>query len=125
MRLNFFLFFVMTWSFCTGQIAQYNHFPTMKPSHILDEKLDDISFAMSFRILESDYEGPLVRLRRASDNAELDFYHADNDIVDVDAINTWRAGANVYVVVWYDQSSLGRNAIQPTQNRQPRFFPNA
>ena len=125
MKLRFFFLFVIVWSFCTGQIAQYNYFPTMKPSHILDEKLDDISFALSFRILESDYEGPLVRLRRTSDDVELDFYHNDNDIVDVDAINTWRSGANVYVVTWYDQSGLGRNAIQPTKNRQPRFYPNA
>ncbi len=117
------ILFLLSSFLCVGQIAQYNHFPTLKPSHILDEKLDDISFAFSFRILESDYDGPLVKLRRASDNAELDFYHTDDDIVDVDAINTWRNSANVYVVIWYDQSGLGRNAIQPTQNKQPRFYP--
>lgn len=106
-----------------GQIAQYNQFPTMRPSHILDEKLDDISFAFGMRILESDYEGPLVQLRRASDNAIQDFYAADLDIVDVDAIDTWRAGTDVFVVRWYDQSGLGRDAIQNIQNRQPQFFP--
>lgn len=107
-----------------SQIAKYNHFPTKKPHHILDNKLTNISFAFSMRVLESDYNGPLVRLRRAGDNAEQDFGWSDNDIVDVDAINIWRAGNNVFIHTWYDQSGLGRNAIQATRNRQPRFIPN-
>ena len=106
-----------------AQIGNPIHYPTLRPSHILDEKLDDISFAFSFRILESDYNGPLVRLRRASDNAEQDFFASDNDIVDVVSINTWRSGSNVYVVKWYDQSGLGRDAVQNSTHRQPRFYP--
>ncbi len=105
------------------QISVLHHFPTMTPSHILDEKLTDISFAFSMRVLESNYNGPIIRLRRASDNAEQDFGWSDNDIVDVNAIDTWRAGSNVYVHTWYDQSGLNRNAIQTTTSRQPRFYP--
>ncbi len=105
-----------------GQIASYNQFPTMRPNHILDEKLNNISFAFSMRVLESDYNGPLIRLRRDSDNAELDFGWADNDVVDVAAINTWRAGANVFLVTWYDQSGLGRDAVQNTAAFQPQFI---
>jgi len=108
-----------------GQIINYNHFPTLKPSHILDEKLTDISFAFSMRVLESDYTGSLVRLRRSSDNAEKDFVWGDNDIIDVAAIDTWRNGSNVFVHTWYDQSGLGRDAVQPVRNQQPRFYPNA
>ena len=108
-----------------GEIANYNHFPTMKPSHILDEKLTNISFAFSMRVLESDYTGALVRLRRASDNAEKDFTWGDNDIVDVVAIDTWRAGSNVYIHTWYDQSGLGRDAVQTIASQQPRFYPDA
>ena len=105
-----------------GQIGQYNNFPTMRPSHVLDEKLTDISFAFSLRVLESDYNGPIIRLRRASDNAQQDFWWADNDIVDITAIDAWRGTANVFVVIWYDQSGLGRNAIQNTNAFQPRFI---
>jgi len=106
-------------------ISNYNHFPTHQPSHILDEKLTNISFTFGMRVLVSDYNGPLIRLRRASDNAELDFFWADNDIVDVTAIDTWRNGSNVFVHTWYDQSGLARNAVQTTLNRQPRFYPDA
>jgi len=108
-----------------GQVAQHNQFPSIKPSHILDEKLDNISFALSMRVLESNYEGPLVRLRRSSDNTEMDFGWGDNDIVDIIAINAWRGASNVYLVTWYDQSGLNRNAVQPIANKQPQFFPNA
>lgn len=109
--------------FLFGQIAHYNQFPSMHPKHILDDKLDNISFAFGLRILESDYNGPLIRLRRNNDNAEMDFFCRDDDKVDVEAINAWRGASNVFVSVWYDQSGLGRNAVQTTTNRQPRFFP--
>ena len=118
--------FVWLWTcHVHAAIVNYNQFPTSKPSHILDEKLTNISFAFSMRVLESDYNGPLVKLRRASDNALQDFSWGDNDIVDVAAIDVWRAGSNVYVHTWYDQSGLGRNAVQTINNRQPQFFTDA
>lgn len=106
-----------------SQIGNYNFFPSLQPQHILDEKLTNISFAYSMRVLESDYKGSLVRLRRASDNEEMDFGWASNDIVDVAAVNTWRGTSLVYIVTWYDQSKSGRNATQIEPNRQPQFFP--
>jgi len=110
------------WVQSNAAIANYNHFPAMKPSHVLDEELNNISFAFSMRVLESDYTGPLIRLRRASDNAQKDFGWGDNDIVDVAAIDSWRNGSNVYVHTWYDQSGLGRNAVQTVPANQPQFF---
>ena len=105
-----------------GAISKYNHFPTLTPSHILDAKLNNISFALSMRVVVSDYNGPLLKLRRASDNALKDFSWGDNDIVDVAAINTWGNGSNVFVHTWYDQSGLGRDAVQTANNQQPRFY---
>lgn len=105
-----------------SQIGNYNFFPTLQPQHILDEKLTNISFAYSMRVLESDYEGPLVKLRRASDNKYMDFGWASNDIVDVAAINAWRQGSEVFIVIWYDQSNSGRNAMQTTIDKQPQFI---
>jgi hypothetical protein len=107
---------------CEAQVASFNQFPAMQPQHILDENLENISFALGMRVLVSDYEGPLIRLRRDSDNTEMDFYCSDTDIVNIDAINTWRGAANVHVVIWYDQSGLNRNAVQPIDNLQPRFI---
>lgn len=114
----------MQTSLSVGQIGHYNHFPSLPPLHLLDNEdlLQDISFAYSMRILKSDYEGPLVRLRRDSDNLEQDFYCNALDKVNVASIDTWRGGANVYVVIWYDQSGQNRNAFQTIRNRQPQFI---
>jgi len=109
----------------SAQIAQYNQFPTMQPQHILDENLENISFALGMRVLVSDYEGPLIRLRRSTDDEESDFYCGEDDKVDSNAIDTWRGTSNVFVVIWYDQSGLGRNAVQTTIAFQPQFFPDA
>ena len=106
-----------------AKISNYNQFPTMQPSHILDGKLNNISFALGMRVLVSDYNGPVIRLRRVSDNAEQDFGWGDDDKVDISAINSWRNGADVFVHIWYDQSGLGRNAVQDITNQQPKFYP--
>lgn len=98
----------------------------IKDKYILDDKTTDISFAYSLRKLKSSHLGPLVRLRRNSDNQERDFYSSStSETVNIAAINSWRGTANVFVTVWYDQSGLGRNAIQPINNFQPAFFPDA
>ena len=106
-----------------GQVTNYNQFPSMSPLHILDEKLENISFAFSMRLLESDYNGPLIKLRRASDNSLKDFEIGDNDIVDFNAIEVWRGSNAVYIHTWYDQSGLGRDAIQAIDANQPQFYP--
>lgn len=111
----------------SAQIANYNQFPALPPAHILDDDdlTQDISFAYSLRLLRSDYEGPLIRLRIAGTSTEMDFYCGSDDRVDLDAINTFRGTNDVFVTVWYDQSALGINAIQTIQNRQPQFIPDA
>jgi len=45
-----------------AQVNRFHEFPMFSPTHILDQKLDNVNFALSFRILVSDYNGPLVRL---------------------------------------------------------------
>lgn len=66
--------------------------------------------------LKAGYLGPCLRLRRGSDNAEQDFNFTSIQLyapLDIDAINTWRAGARVFVVKWYDQSVNKYHALPP------------
>lgn len=113
----------VNWS-VNSQIANYNQYPSLHNYKMLDTITDSLSFAFSMRHIHTSYTGPLVRLRRASDNAEMDFYRSDtSEIVDVNLINTWRGVSNVFVVIWYDQSGLGRNAVEATATKQPRFIP--
>ncbi len=122
MKYLSFLFIIIS-SSIYSQIGQYNNYPTMHYYHILDDKLDSISFAFSMRQVNTSYIGPFVKLRRASDNAELDFCKGQDDIVDIDSINSWRNGSDVFITTWYDQSGLGRNAVQTNTTFQPRFIP--
>ena len=108
-----------------GQVGNYNQFPGIAPAHILDENKAEIAFAYSLRIIDSDYNGPLIRLRNGTTNVEQDFFCTDNDRVDLDAVNTFAGGAQLFVVRWYDQSGLGIDALQTITNRQPRFIPDA
>ena len=71
--------------------------------------------------------GPIVQVRRGSDNIVLDFF-ADQDGnfgTSLDgagvSLTAWLSGASAYVVVWYDQSGQGRHATQYTSTLQPVF----
>jgi len=75
----------------------------------------------------SAYSGnALVRLRRASDDAESDFSHvsAANPELDTAAITAWLGGAAGYVVTIYDQKG-GNNITQDTAANQPLYVANA
>lgn len=73
------------------------------------------------RRLYTTYTGPLIRLRRDSDNAESNFsYNALNQL-DTAAIATWLGAATGFVVTLYDQSGNGRNYRQPSASLQPQF----
>lgn len=114
LKLILFVFFNLSYLFTHAQITHYNQYPTM-----FDE---NINFIFSMRQVNLEYEGPLIRLRRDSDNAESDFSPASSGaLISNSAINSWRGGANLFVVKWYDQSGWGRDAIQPVANRQPAF----
>ena len=68
---------------------------------------------------------PLVRVRRSSDNGELDF--TGKQIIDGNLLG-WvteeSATANGFVRTWYDQSGLARHAQQATALNQPLIVEN-
>jgi hypothetical protein len=49
---------------------------------------------------------PRIRLRRASDNAERDFYERDRGL-DLDEIRAWADGSDLFVKVLYDELAEG------------------
>jgi len=71
------------------------------------------------RVLTS-YTGNLVRLRRASDNAESNFTYLANGDLDLAAIAAWAGGAS-YVVTVYDQAPAGDNVTQGVAANQPLY----
>jgi len=71
------------------------------------------------------YTGNLLRLRRASDDAESDFGYVANGDLDVVAIAAWLGGANGYVKTVYDQTTNADHVTQTTAAQQPLFVESA
>lgn len=88
-----------------------------------DYASDSPILALSLRRINTAYTGPLVRLRRSSDNAESDFGSGlpMGDFLDYTAIDAWAGGSTVTIATWYDQSGSGRHLTQPTASRQPQL----
>ena len=74
----------------------------------------------SVRRLARSYTGPLVTLRRASDNAEQSFYPLSTGWLDDTDIAAW-AGGSCYVAQWFDQSAGAKHFIQSTAAAQPLY----
>lgn len=67
------------------------------------------------------YTGNLIRVRRDSDNAEMDVGYDSNGDLDTASIASWAGGATVYVVTVYDQATAGDDITQATSGAQPLY----
>lgn len=83
--------------------------------------------AFGLRLLKADYLGPVINVRRGSDNATLDFYADSRGNVGTTlygtgtTLLTWLAGSIGYLTRWYDQTNNGRDVIQATNANQPKI----
>ena len=74
-----------------------------------------------FRLLDSDYAGNCIKVRRSSDDAELDIGFL-NGYLDETALLTFAGAGDAFVVTWYDQSGNGNHATQATPANQPQII---
>jgi hypothetical protein len=90
-------------------------------NRLLLDMHDGARFAYSLRKLNRDYNGPIVKVRRDSDDAELDigFYRYT---LDTQAISNFVGSGNGYVKTWYDQSNNGYHLQQTTSSNQPYIY---
>jgi len=80
-----------------------------------------MAYSAARRLLQS-YSGPLLRLRRSSDDAESDFGALGTGLLDTTSITAWLGGATGYGVTLYDQSGLARHISQATGAKQPTYL---
>jgi hypothetical protein len=88
-----------------------------RPRLLLDGRPDVVS-AYSWRRLLRRYSGPLVRIRRSSDNAEADFGQG-RDLVSWGNVASFMGSGGGAAAKWYDQSGHGVDASQATASAQP------
>lgn len=77
--------------------------------------------AYSLRRLTWAYGGPVVRVRRSSDNTEQDFIATQ---VTDGTLTTFCGAGNGFVRTWYDQSGNNRNLEQSVASQQPQLVNN-
>ena len=75
--------------------------------------------AYALRRLFGLYTGPQVRLRRSTDNVEVDVTFDKYGNVENFNLDGWLGGATGYVVTWYDQGSGANHVTQTTTTSQP------
>jgi hypothetical protein len=77
--------------------------------------------AYSTRKLLSAYAGSALRVRRSSDNTELDIGFDGIGNLDQTALTTFVGANSGFVSVWYDQSGSARNLAQAVTTSQLRI----
>ena len=80
--------------------------------------------AYSLRRLSTAYTGSAIRVRRSSDNTELNIGFDSDGNLDTVALSAFVGTGNGFVTTWYDQSGNGREAIQTTAGNQPKIVIN-
>lgn len=85
--------------------------------------LDSLSAgaAYSVRRLRTAYTGPLMRVRRSSDNTEQDIGYGGDGWLDETVLLAFVGAGSGFVKTWYDQSGNARDVSQATTANQPRI----
>ncbi len=87
---------------------------------LLLDQYPDAYAAYSLRKLRSDYQGPAIRVRRASDSAEQDFGFTGEGNLNISAVEEWLGEDDGFVVEWYSQID-GHPSATPQGSQPPRI----
>lgn len=100
----------------TFGILQQNY----KDSFVLN-KYETSACGYSVRKIDNNYSGYCLKVRRSSDDAELDIGF-NNEEIDESSINSFVGNGDGYISVWYDQSGNSRNLKQIDKTKQPKII---
>ena len=107
-----------------AKISVPNLAPVSNPGVELLNLYPGAAAAYSLRLLNTDYSGSAVRVRRADDNEESDIGFragAGGKILDTSTLETFSLGGDCFVTTWYDQSGNGYNVIKTAESAQPKI----
>lgn len=120
MRTLFFLLFFLSVGVTDAQnqgwflAASANKF-------VLDQVPTNSVGAYSLRKLRNGYTGNAIRVRRGSDNTEMDIPFDGNGMLNTNELLNFAGVGDAFVVTMYDQSGNGRDVIQGTASSQPKI----
>ncbi len=90
------------------------------PNRLLDT-YTGAAAAYSVRKLDKDYSGNSMRVRRSSDDSEINIGFNGNGDLDTSSIATHCGSSNGYLVTWFDQVG-SHDATQSTTTKQPQIY---
>jgi Alpha-L-arabinofuranosidase B, catalytic len=79
-------------------------------------------FVGGLRLLDGNYAGPLINVRRVDTGATLPIYPTSTGALDTAAIATFCGSAIGTIAIIYDQSGAGRNATTAVTTREYRIW---
>jgi hypothetical protein len=86
-------------------------------------KFSGASLGLSLDKLDKNYTGSAIKVRRSSDNNELDIGFVNNEL-DTASLLDFVGSGNGFVSIWYDQSGEGNNLLQTLASSQPQIVSN-
>lgn len=101
--------------------------PESKPNYItvnqvpLLDTYSGATVAYGMRRLRSAFSGSCIRVRRSSDNTELDIGFDSNNNLNQSALTTFVGAGDGFITRWYDQSTNGNHLLQTTAATQPQI----
>ena len=78
------------------------------------------SLGLSLDKLDKNYTGSAIKVRRSSNNDELDIGFVNNEL-DTASLLTFAGSGDAFVTIWYDSSGLNNNAFQTSAGNQPKI----
>lgn len=94
----------------------------LNPPFILD-RVRNAAAAYSLRKLRTAYQGSCIKVRRSSDDAEMDIGFTGN-VLDTTTLLSFCGGGSGFVTTWYEQSGNDRDVTQSVTTSQPRIVNN-
>jgi hypothetical protein len=80
--------------------------------------------AYSLRLLDINYTGPAIQVRRSSDNTTLDIGFNSRGLLDTESLLDFVGTGNGYIRIWYDQSGNQNNIGRTSNANQPIIVEN-
>jgi len=98
----------------------YVNLTSVQAAAYLLDSYSGAAAAYSLRKLKSSYTGSAIRVRRSSDNTELNIGFDSDGNLDTVALSAFVGTGNGFVTTWYDQSgNTNLDAVQPSAVNQP------
>lgn len=113
---------VQTSTVRTNVQSNMSQFTNEFPSYKFLDVYPNAFVAFSLRKLRTGYTGDAIRVRRSSDNTELNIGFDGEGNLNVEQLTNFCGTGDGFVVTWYNQvSPAATNLIQATASRQPQI----